>query len=103
MACRCHNYFYVGQLFNISILQGDDMKIYQVTFAPVVQIVVREDGTLLTKSIDFDSSFTGDVEMCTELDDEMIPIYSFDEQDKAVDLADNILYTLDIEQRFVNP
>lgn len=77
------------------------MKIYHVTFSPIVHIVVGEDGELIDKVIDFSSSFTGDVQMWTDEDDDAITLYSFDEQDVAVRLADSIIDTLDIEQRFL--
>lgn len=77
------------------------MKIYHVTFSPIVHIVVGEDGQLIDKVIDFSSSFTGDVQMTTDEDDEAITLYSFDEQDAAMRLADSILDTLDLEQRFL--
>lgn len=104
MACGFHNNFHVGQLFNISILKGDNMKIYHVTFSPIVHIVVGEDGELIDKVIDFSSSFTGCVLKTTDEDnedDEAIEVSSYDEQDEAVRLADSILYTLDLEQRFL--
>jgi hypothetical protein len=80
------------------------MKIYHVTFSPIVHIVVGEDGELIDKVIDFSSSFTGCVLKTTDEDDdedEAVEVHSVDEQDVAVRLADSILDTLDLEQRFL--
>ena len=84
-------------------MSTDSQKLYKVTFQPIVEITVCEDGTLFEKSIDFSASWTGDIfRYDKHFDDEdSVVVEDNDEMNKAIELADAATDMLDLEQRFI--
>ena len=79
-------------------------KWYTVTYAPIVHITIDEDGVLMEKSIDFSSSWTGDILRydSTFEDDEAEVVEDIPEINRIVGLADDATWSLNLEQRFIH-
>jgi hypothetical protein len=79
-------------------------KWYTVTFTPIVHITIDEDGLLMEKSIDFGSSWTGDILRYDRLfdDDDAEVVEDIPEINRIVGLADDATWSLNLEQRFIH-
>jgi hypothetical protein len=85
-------------------MMENNKKWYTVTFTPVVHITIDEDGVLLEKSIDFGSSWTGDILRYDNEhdDDDAEVVEDIPEINRIVGLADDATWSLNLEQRFIH-